>query len=53
MINIFEVFVDVFTFGIYSGYKNQCILEKQYKEREKMREKMREKVMSEKMAKTI
>jgi hypothetical protein len=49
MINIFEVFVDVFTFGIYSGYKNQCILEKQYKEREKMREK----AMSEKMAKTI
>ena len=32
MINIFEVFVDAFTFGIYGAYKNHCILEKQYKE---------------------
>jgi hypothetical protein len=31
MINIFEVFIDVFTFGIYSGYKNQCILDERTK----------------------
>jgi hypothetical protein len=31
MINIPELFADLFTFGIYSAYKNQCILDERTK----------------------
>jgi hypothetical protein len=31
MINIVDLVADVFTFGIYSAYKNQCILDERTK----------------------
>jgi hypothetical protein len=37
MINIVELIADLFTFGIYSGYKNQKIIEERTKKYEEER----------------